>query len=117
MLSERGQRALVGIIENVDAAQDFVRNLSFEDFAVDRRNLYAVTRCLEIISEASRRLDEATRKRHPHIPWRQIADAGNIYRHEYDFVSPAMIWLTVHESLPDLLAACTMELSSTSDGP
>lgn len=78
MLSERGRRALLGIIENIEAAQYFIADMSFEDFAEDRRTLYAVTRCLEIVSEASRRVDEETRMRHAHIPWRQIADAGNV---------------------------------------
>jgi len=58
MLSERGRRALLGIIENVEAAQEFTADLSFEDFAENRLILYGVTRCLEIISEASRRVDE-----------------------------------------------------------
>jgi uncharacterized protein with HEPN domain len=41
-----------------------------------------VTRCLEIISEASRRLPESLKARHPEIPWKQIAGAGNVYRHD-----------------------------------
>lgn len=100
MLSERGRRALLGIVENIEAAQDFLVGLRLEEFSTDRRNLYAVTRCLEIISEGSRRVDAATRQRHPHIPWRQIANAGNVYRHEYDNVSASMIWRTVQENRP-----------------
>lgn len=110
MLSERGRRALLGIIENIEAAQDFVAGLRFEDFSADRRSLYAVTPCLEIISEASRRVDIGTRERYPNIPWRQIANAGNVYRHEYDIVSTGMIWRTVQEDLPDLLIVCRVEL-------
>jgi uncharacterized protein with HEPN domain len=51
------------------------------DFAQDRMRFHAVTRYLEIISEASRRLPVDLRHRHPHSPWRDIRDAGNIYRH------------------------------------
>ena len=57
MLSERGRRALLDMLENATAAQDFVQGLTFEAFAADRRTLYAIIRCLEIISEASRRVD------------------------------------------------------------
>ena len=84
MLSERGRRALLDMLENASAAQDFVQGLTVEAFTADRRTLYAVIRCLEIISEASRRVDVVTVERHPHVPWRQMADAGNVYRHRYD---------------------------------
>lgn len=112
MLSERGRRALLGIIENVEAAQDFTVGLSFADFAGNRLVLYGVTRCLEIISEASRRVDEGTRTRNAQIPWRQIADSGNVYRHRYERVSAKLLWGTLHEALPDLLAACRNELQA-----
>ena len=111
MLSERGRRALLGMIENATAAQDFVQGLTFEAFAADRRTLYAVTRCLEIISEASRRVDAATMERHPHVPWRQMADAGNIYRHRYDNVSAQLIRRTIHERIPEVIAVCRAELT------
>jgi uncharacterized protein with HEPN domain len=42
---------------------------------------YAVIRSLEIISEASRRLSDELKARHPGIPWREMAAAGNFYRH------------------------------------
>lgn len=116
MLSERGRRALLGIVESIEAAQDFVVGLRLDEFSTDRRNLYAVTRCLEIVSEASRRVDAGTRERHPHIAWRQIANAGNVYRHEYDIVSPGMIWRTVQEDLPDLLIVCRAELTRSPGG-
>ena len=44
----------------------------------DNLRLYAVTRCLEIISEASRRLPQELKARHPSIEWREMAAAGNI---------------------------------------
>jgi uncharacterized protein with HEPN domain len=46
-----------------------------------------VTRCLEIISEAARRLPSALRDRHPELPWRAIMGIGNVYRHDYDDVA------------------------------
>jgi uncharacterized protein with HEPN domain len=44
------------IRENVGLAFSFIGRASFDQFCSDRRTAYAVTRCLEIISEASRRL-------------------------------------------------------------
>ena len=111
MLSDAGRDALLGILENAEAAQEFVDGMGLDAFKADRRSIYAVTRCLEIISEASRRVDAETRVRYPHIPWRQIADAGNVYRHRYKSVSALQIWQTVQGRMADLILMCRTELS------
>jgi uncharacterized protein with HEPN domain len=69
-----------------------------------------VTRCLEIISEASR-LPAEMKTRHPQIPWADIAGAGNIYRHDYDELLHELIWGTVQNRLSDLLSAVNKELA------
>ena len=86
MPSRDTERVLATIAYNIDLARHFVEGLSFEVFASDERTVYAVTRCLEIISEASRRLPESLMARHPDVPWSRIAGAGNIYRHDYEDV-------------------------------
>lgn len=48
--------AWLAIKDNAALAQSFVEGMTIEEFATDRRTFYAVTRCLEIISEAARRL-------------------------------------------------------------
>jgi uncharacterized protein with HEPN domain len=48
--------ALRDIQRNIDLATQFVAGMEYEAFRDDTRTVYAVTRCLEIISEASRRL-------------------------------------------------------------
>jgi uncharacterized protein with HEPN domain len=50
----------------------------------DLQALYAIIRSLEIISEASRRLSDELKARHAGIPWREMAAAGNFYRHNYE---------------------------------
>jgi uncharacterized protein with HEPN domain len=41
-----------------------------------------------IISEASRRLSDELKARHAGVPWREMAAAGNFYRHNYEDVLP-----------------------------
>jgi len=74
--------------------------MTYETFQPDDLHLYAVTRCLEIISEASRRLPETLKSRHPSIPWREMAAAGNVYRHEYEDVAARTVWRTLTHDLP-----------------
>jgi len=47
---------------------------------------------------------------HSHLPWRDIADAGNVYRHEYDNVAADFVFKTSKADLPLLLAAVEQEL-------
>lgn len=84
--------------------------MTYEAFRDDTRTVFAVTRCLEIISEASRRLPETFKARHPNIAWREMAAAGNIYRHEYEDVAPRRVWQTLTVSLPLLRAVIDAEL-------
>jgi uncharacterized protein with HEPN domain len=110
----RGTAAvLADISRQIGLAQSFVEGLSFEGFQADRRTVYAVIRCLEIISEASRRLPDDLKARHPEIPWAGMAGAGNVYRHDYEDVADDMVWRTVQNSLPPLLAVVDAELSLT----
>jgi uncharacterized protein with HEPN domain len=72
--------------------------------------VYAVTRCLEIISEASRRLPEQLKARHPAIGWKQMAGAENVYRHDYEDVAAEFVWETVVRALPPLPNVIESEL-------
>jgi uncharacterized protein with HEPN domain len=112
MPSDAGHLALLDIRDNVLLAKAFVEGFTRDSFKGDRRTFYAVTRCLEIISEAARRLPEAVRSQHPALPWRAIMGAGNVYRHEYDNVAEDFVWRTVHHSLDPLLAMAEAQLAA-----
>ena len=112
MPSDQSRQALRDILENARLACQFAAGLDAASFAADRRTVYAVTRCLEIISEASRRLDQSIRDRHPSLPWRAIMGSGNVYRHDYDNVAEDQLWRTVNNSLSVLIAAIEQELGA-----
>ena len=64
------RRWLDDIHHHIVLAQTFAKGMSYDALRNDLRTTYAVTRCLEIISEASRRLPEELKARHPSIQWR-----------------------------------------------
>ena len=84
-------------------------------FQQSQLHVYAATRAIEIISEASRRLSDDLRERHPDLPWRAIRDTGNFYRHQYDNVLESYVWATIHVDLPPLLDAVEQELRALGD--
>jgi uncharacterized protein with HEPN domain len=104
------QRWLNDIRHNIHLAGRFTEGLTYDAFRDDDLRFYAVTRCLEIISEASRRLPADLKARHPDIPWMEMAGAGNVYRHEYEDVQRRLVWGTLQQRFPALLAAIEQEL-------
>ena len=115
MLSSAAKTALVDIRFNIVLAGEFVEGFNLARFKADLKTFYATTRALEIISEASRRLPDHLKTRHPQIAWRDMRNAGNTYRHCYDDVAPTLVWTTVLQSLPPLLGVIESELAKLDD--
>jgi uncharacterized protein with HEPN domain len=110
MPSRPAAAALRDIIHHVDLVDSFLDGLTFQEFTEDLRTLYAATRCLEIISEASRRLPADLKQRHTTIPWKDMAGAGNVYRHDYEDVAARFVWETVKRESPSLRSVIEQEL-------
>ena len=102
--------ALLHIRENIELARRFVEGYDYEKFLDTPLVFYAVTRALEIISEASRKLGDELKSRHANIPWKDMAGAGNVYRHDYEDVRHRLVWGAVHNRLPALLVVVEQEL-------
>jgi uncharacterized protein with HEPN domain len=101
---------LQDILDNIAAVHSFVGQGSIEDLVGDLKTRYAVEPALEIVSEASRRLPENLRQRHPQIDWRALAGLGNVYRHEYDLIDAQLMWESIERRLEPLRAAVEQEL-------
>jgi uncharacterized protein with HEPN domain len=94
------QIVLEQMLEAITDIDQITGGRSYRSYAADRTARRAVERCIEIVSEASRRLPPDLKERHPAIPWSKIAGIGNVLRHDYDVVNDATIW---HAATVDLL--------------
>ena len=117
MRSDAPLTALRDIAHHIDLAVHFAASFDYDRFRDDLRTVYAVTRCLEIISEASRRLPDEFKARHPTIRWKEMAGAGNVYRHNYEDVAASYVWTTVQNHLPPLRAVIQHELAAFDPPP
>lgn len=84
------RRAPLALYHMLDAIEDLLTVLgstTVAELSADRIRCHAAERCVEIISEASRRLPGRWKAAFPEIPWSDIAGIGNILRHNYDEVS------------------------------
>jgi uncharacterized protein with HEPN domain len=102
---------LTDIVEAVDLIQSEMDGVTLKDFEPNRRKRWIVERGIEIISEASRRLPDGLKARHPEIPWRKVAGIGNILRHDYEDVAHDVLWHVVRNDLPALEKVCREELA------
>lgn len=91
------------MIRAIGQAQSFVAGMTFAQFELDTKTQRALERCIEVISEASRRIPVRVKKEHPEIPWSNVAGIGNILRHDYRSVASRIIWDTAALHLPPLL--------------
>jgi uncharacterized protein with HEPN domain len=90
------------IIEAMEDAISFVKEMEYDDFAKDRKTVYAVVRALEIIGEAVKKVPLRVRNRYPRIPWKEIAGMRDKLIHEYFGVDLKRVWKTVKEDVPNL---------------
>ncbi len=73
------------------------------DLDLDRMFELALTRLMEVLGEAARRVPDEFRARYPHVPWRQTTDLRNVLIHDYDTVDFDALWLIIREHLPPLV--------------
>ncbi len=88
MAHRSSEPALQSMIDAIDHIRSKLAGISLEEFEDDIDRHRIVERNVEIISEASRRLPDDLKKRHPEIPWKKVAGIGNILRHDYENVIP-----------------------------
>jgi len=93
---------LTHMLDNIERIRRWTEGLTIEAYRANPMLRDAVERCLERISEASRRLPDEAKASQPKIPWRKVADIGNVRRHEYDDVADTEVWRIVVDDLRTL---------------
>jgi uncharacterized protein with HEPN domain len=90
---------------------------SRRDLATNRMLQLSLVRLVEIVGEAASRVSSETRQRYPQIPWPQISGMRNRLIHGYDFVDYDILWQTITEDLPALVAAVEPLVSAAPQPP
>lgn len=90
------------ILESITDTKEFTCEMSFEDFAKDRKTIKAVVRSLEVIGEAANNIPKNVRENYPIISWEEIIGMRNRLIHEYFGVDLDIVWQTIKEDLAPL---------------
>ena len=97
----------VRIRHMLDAAQEavsFVQNKRRSSLPKDRKLTLALVKSIEIMGEAAAKVTPKTREELSQIPWSNIIGMRNRLIHAYYDINLDILWKTVTEDLPPLIA-------------
>jgi uncharacterized protein with HEPN domain len=103
----------------LDAAQEaagFARGRKRVDLNGDRQLVLAIVKALEIIGEAAYQVSKAGKDGLPQIPWEDIIGMRHRLVHAYFDINLDILWQTIQEDLPPLVAELEKRFSGTADG-
>lgn len=86
-------------------AQMFVRHKSRVDLDDDLQLVWALVKAIEIIGEAAYQINPETRSQTPGIPWEKVIGMRHRLVHAYFDIDLDILWKTVQDGLPPLIAA------------
>lgn len=88
----------------LDAIRDIARHRPAErtQFDADELTQVWMVNRLQILGEASRRLSDEFRARHPEIPWRAIIGMRHHLVHGYFDIDLDIVWVAISEEVPRL---------------
>jgi uncharacterized protein with HEPN domain len=102
------ERTPAHVADMVDFSRELislVQGLALEDFLADRIRCLAVEKLFINLGEAARRIDPAQSGAIPGVPWMKVIGMRNILAHGYEQIEHEVLYKTVVEELPGLVAA------------
>jgi uncharacterized protein with HEPN domain len=95
---------LAHILERAQRIERYIRD---GEAAFEREEIIqdAVIRNFEVIGEATKRVPDDYRARHPDIPWRLMAGFRDVLIHGYEGVDLGRVWSAEMRDLPAVRAA------------
>ena len=90
------------ILESIADIRHFTRDKTQKGLAKDKKTLYAVIRCFEILGEAVKKVPKDIKKKYPQVPWEEIAGMRDKLIHEYFGVDTEIVWKVASEELVPL---------------
>jgi uncharacterized protein with HEPN domain len=103
------------MLDAAGKATAITANLNRSEFEHDEISVLAVTRLLEILGEAARRVSPGLKSGHPEIEWKGITGARDRLIHGYDAVDLDIVWNICTEDLPLLIDQLNSLLASHPD--
>jgi uncharacterized protein with HEPN domain len=108
---------LQDISDAVNDIENFVYDMTYEQFVKDRKTLNAVVRSIEVIGEASKNIPPAIKEKNKSLPWRQMAGMRDKLIHAYFGVDKEILWKATTEEIPLLKKAIAKAIEESEKNP
>jgi len=93
---------LEDILESIIRIEKYVKGKTKKEFLDNYEKQDAIIKRLEIIGEAVKNISPGIKKKHPEIPWKDMAGMRDILVHEYFGVIMDRVWDTAKNDIPKL---------------
>ena len=90
------------ILDEITKIEEFTKDVTKKEFFGNVEKQYAVVRALEVIGEAAKNLSRELKRKHPKVPWRNIAGMRDKLIHQYFGVDLELVWETIEKDIPIL---------------
>jgi len=90
------------IADAIRRIEEFMGQLSFDEFVKDIKTNSAVVWQIQIIGEATKNIPQSLRRKYPSIPWKEMAGMRDRIVHSYFGISYEIVWKVVRERLPEI---------------
>jgi len=103
-MSEADNVRIRHILDAAREAVAFAKGRSRAELDSDRKLSLSLVRLLEIIGEAAKGISQEFRDSHSDLPWKSVIGMRDRLIHGYFDVNLDVVWGTVTEDLPALIA-------------
>ena len=111
-MSERDDRLpMHHMLEYAREAVETIRGRSRLELGTNRLLQHTLVHLVEIVGEADTRVSPEGQSRYPEIPWGQAIATRHRIVHGYDTIDYDVVWDTIAEEFPPLVAALEQALS------
>lgn len=98
----RDNGRLLHIMQAIENVEEFKAGVDYNSFVNQKILFFAIVKNVEIIGEAVYMLSKEFRENHPDVPWEDIARMRHILVHDYYNITPARVWDTINNDIPEL---------------
>jgi uncharacterized protein with HEPN domain len=103
MMKREYQDFIKDIIDSVQDIEQFIGEMSYDEFIRDKKTLNAVIRSIEIMGEAAKSIPASIQEKNASVPWKKMSGMRDRLIHGYFGIDNEILWKTIKEDLPPLL--------------
>ena len=93
------------MLEYARAAVEMIRGRTRSELETNKMFQFALVHAVQVIGEAATRVSRAGQTAHPEIPWSDAIATRHRMVHGYDRIDYDVVWDTIAEDFPPLIAA------------